>query len=40
MRWYIAESKKRIESVNFEGHSDRIEMSGELVSGVITYGVR
>ena len=39
MRWYIAENKKRIASENFEGHSDRIEMSGEKVSCVVTYGV-
>lgn len=40
MRWYLAENKKRIASGNFEGHSDHIEMSGEQVSGVITYGVK
>ena len=40
MRWYIAEKKRRIASENFEGHSDRIEMGGEQVSGVITYGVK
>ena len=40
MRWKIAENKKRIASEDFEGHSDHIEMSGENVSGVITYGVK
>ena len=40
MRWYIAENKRRIASENFEGHSDHIEMSGEQVSSVITYGVK
>ena len=40
MRWKIAENKKRIVSKDFEGHSDHIEMSGENVSGVITYGVK
>ncbi len=39
MRWYIAENKKRIASENFEGHSDRIEMGGEQVACVITYGI-
>lgn len=40
MRWYIEENKKRIASENFEGHSDRIEMGGEQVSCVVTYGVK
>lgn len=40
MRWYIAENKRRIASENFEGHSDRIEIGGEQVAGVITYGVQ
>lgn len=40
MRWYIAENKRRIASKNFEGHSDRIEIGGEQVAGVITYGVQ
>lgn len=40
MRWYIAENKKRIASENFEGHSDRIEMGGEQVACVVTYGVK
>ena len=40
MRWYIAENKRRIASENFEGHSDRIEMGGEQVACVVTYGVQ
>ncbi len=40
MRWTVAEPKKRIASADFEGHSDHIEMSGEGVSAVITYGVK
>ena len=40
MRWYIAENKRKIASENFEGHSDRIEIGGEQVAGVITYGVQ
>ncbi len=40
MRWYITENKKRIASENFEDHSDRIEMGGEQVSCVVTYGVK
>ncbi len=39
MRWYIAENKRKIASENFEGHSDRIEMGGEQVACVVTYGV-
>jgi len=40
MRWFIAQNKRRIASTDFEGHSDHIEMSGEKVSGVITYSVK
>ncbi len=40
MRWYIAENKRRIACENFEGHSDRIEMGGEQVACVVTYGVQ
>lgn len=40
MRWYITESKRSIASENFEGHFDKLEMSGEQTSGVIGYGVR
>jgi len=40
MRWFVAESKRRIASADFEGHSDHIEMSGEKVSGVITCSVK
>jgi len=40
MRWHIVENKKKIASENFEGHSDRIEMSGEKVSCAVTYGVK
>ena len=40
MRWYIAKNKRKIASENFEGHSDQIEIGGEQVSGVITYGVQ
>lgn len=40
MRWYIAENKKKIASENFEGHCDRIEMGGEQVACVVTYGVQ
>lgn len=40
MRWHIAENKKRIASENFEGHSDSIEMGGDQVACVVTYGVR
>ncbi len=39
MRWYIAENKRKIASENLEGHSDRIEMGGEQVACVVTYGV-
>ena len=39
MRWYIAENKRKIASENFEGHSDRIEIGGEQVACVVTYGV-
>ncbi len=39
MRWHIAETKRKIASETFEGHGDRIEMSGERVSGVIGYAV-
>lgn len=39
MRWFIVENKRKIASTDFEGHSDQIEMSGEQVSGVITYSV-
>lgn len=38
MRWRITESKRRIESVDFEGHSDDVEMSGERVSAIVAYG--
>ena len=40
MRWHITENKRRIAAETFEGHSDKLEMSGERVSGVIGYGVR
>ncbi len=40
MRWHITENKRRIAAENFEGHFDRLEMSGERVSGVIGYGVK
>ena len=40
MRWYIAKNKRKIASENFEGHSDRIEIGGEQVAGVIAYGVK
>ena len=40
MRWKIVENKRRIVAEDFEGHSDRLEMSGERVSGVIGYGVK
>ncbi len=40
MRWQIAESKKRIYTTEFEGHTDDVEMSGECVSGIVKYGVR
>ncbi len=38
MRWFIAENKRRIASVDFDGHKDDVEMSGEQVSGIVTYG--
>ncbi len=31
MRWYIAESKRRIETDDLEGHREFLEMSGERV---------
>lgn len=40
MRWHIVESKRRIASENFEGYGDRIEMGGEQVACVVTYGVQ
>ena len=40
MRWSITESKRKITAHDFEGHSDFIEMSGEKVSGIITYGLQ
>lgn len=40
MRWYIAENKRKIASENFEGHFDHIEIGGEQVAGVVTYGVQ
>ena len=39
MRWYIEESKRRIATENFEGHSDYLEMSGEMMSGIVHYNV-
>ena len=39
MRWNIGESGKSIYTINFEGHSEDIEMSGEKVSGIIGYKV-
>lgn len=40
MRWKIVENKRKIATENFEGHFDRLEMSGEQVSAVIGYGVK
>lgn len=40
MRWHIVESKRKIASENFEGYGDRIEMGGEQVACVVTYGVQ
>lgn len=39
MRWEITESKRKITAYDFEGHGDFIEISGEKVSGIVTYGV-
>lgn len=39
MRWKIVENKRKIASVDFESHFDSIEMGGEQVACVITYGV-
>ena len=40
MRWHIVETKRKIASDHFEGHSDHLEMSGEKVSAVIAYSVK
>ena len=40
MRWSVTESKRKITAYDFEGHSDFIELSGEKVSGIVTYGVQ
>ena len=39
MRWTINEDGKSIYTTNFEGHKEDIEMSGEMVSGIIGYSV-
>ena len=40
MRWYILENKRKIETKDFEGHDESLEMSGERVSGIVNYGVQ
>ncbi len=40
MRWHIVESKRMTETANLEGHNEFLEMSGECVSGIVTYGVQ
>mgnify|MGYP003306842836 CR=1 FL=1 len=39
MRWHIVENKRMTETSDLEGHSEFLEMSGERVSGIVTYGV-
>ena len=40
MRWKIVETKKLIETNDLEGHKESLEMSGERVSGIISYGAQ
>ena len=40
MRWHIVKNKRLIETSDLEGHFESLEMSGERVSGIITYGVK
>ena len=40
MRWKIVETKKLIETSDLEGHKESIEMSGERISGIISYGAK
>ena len=40
MRWKIVETKKLIETSDLEGHKESLEMSGERVSGIISYGAK
>lgn len=40
MRWQIVEPKRKIASTSFEGHRDDVEMSGEQVSAIVSYGVQ
>lgn len=39
MRWQIVENKHKIASIDFEAHHDSIEMGGEQVACVVTFGV-
>lgn len=39
MRWQIVENKRKIASIDFESHHDSIEMGGEQVACVVTFGV-
>ena len=38
MRWFIEENKRRIATYDLKNHKDDIEMSGEKVSMIISYG--
>lgn len=40
MRWYIVENKRMIETKDLEGHNESLEMSGERVSGIVSYGAQ
>lgn len=40
MRWYIVENKRMTETKDLEGHNEFLEMSGERVSGIVSYGVK
>ena len=40
MRWYIVENKRLTETKDLEGHKESLEMSGERVSGIISYGAK
>ena len=40
MRWKIVKNKKIIETVDLEGHTESLEMSGEHVSGIVGYGAQ
>lgn len=40
MRWRIVENKVMTETDDLEGHTETLEMSGESVSGIVSYGAR